>query len=189
MMEDLASGKPNSEFAQIQSTMSKLGPLQSLVFKGVGPGGADIYSVRFEKGALEARIWLGVDGKIENANARPDEGGVGMPVASLRPHFPEIESLVAAELAKRPVGIVTAGVVSSKDLVWSKSYGDADMEKKTPADTDTVYRIGFITKMFTALMLEQLLEANTGARPVSKCSAGYLDPTGDAHFRAGPRAR
>ena len=160
MMEDLASGKPNSEFAQIQSMVSKLGPLQSLVFKGVGPGGADIYSVRFEKGALETRIWLGVDGKIENANARPDEAGVGMPVTSLRPHFPEIESLVAAELAKRPVGSVTAGVVSGKDLVWSKSYGDADMEKKTPADADTVYRIGSITKMFTALMLEQLVEAN-----------------------------
>ena len=28
-----------------------------------------------------------------------------------------------------------------------------------PADADTVYRIGSITKMFTALMLEQLVEA------------------------------
>jgi CubicO group peptidase (beta-lactamase class C family) len=33
------------------------------------------------------------------------------------------------------------------------------MEKKTAADTDTVYRIGSITKMFTAVMLEQLVEA------------------------------
>ncbi len=169
MVEDLGSGKPDyqavspglangPQLAQIQSMMSKLGPLQSLVFKGVGPGGADIYSVRFEKGALETRIWLGVDGKIENTNARPEEGGVGVPVASLRPHLPEIDSLVAAELAKRPVGSVTAGVVSGKDLVWSKSYGEADIEKKIAADTDTVYRIGSITKMFTALMLEQLVE-------------------------------
>ena len=171
MAEDLSSGKPNSQavspalagtppLAQVQSMMSNLGPLQSLVFKGVGPGGADIYSVRFEKGALETRIWLDVDGKIENTNARPEEGGVGTPVASLRPHFSEIDSLVAAELAKRPVGSVTVGVVSGKDLVWSKSYGDSDMEKKTPADADTVYRIGSISKMFTALMLEQLVEAN-----------------------------
>ncbi|MGA2196291.1 MAG: serine hydrolase [Bryobacteraceae bacterium] len=167
MVEDLGSGKPNYEavspglangpqLAQIQSMMSKLGPLQSLVFKGVGPGGADIYSVRFEKGALETRIWLGLDGKIENANAHPEEGGV--PAASLLPHLPEIDSLVSAELAKRPVGSVTAGVVSGRDLVWSKSYGEADMEKKTAADADTVYRIGSITKMFTALMLEQLVE-------------------------------
>jgi CubicO group peptidase (beta-lactamase class C family) len=170
MVEDLGSAKPKYEavspglangqqLAQIQSMMSKLGALQSLVFKGVGPGGADIYSVRFEKGALETRIWLGVDGKIENTNARPDEGGVGAPAESLRPHFPEIDSLVAAELAKRPVGSVTAGVVSGKALAWSKSYGEADVEKKTPADPETVYRIGSITKMFTALMLEQLVEA------------------------------
>ena len=62
MVEDLASGKPNYEavshglasgaqLAQIQSMMSKLGPLQALVFKGVGPGGVDIYSLRFDKGA------------------------------------------------------------------------------------------------------------------------------------------
>ncbi|MDR3699968.1 MAG: serine hydrolase [Candidatus Sulfopaludibacter sp.] len=170
MIVDLGSGKPDysavspglangPQLAQVQSMMSGLGPLQSLVFKGVGPGGADIYSARFGKGALETRIWLGVDGKIENTNARPEEGAVGVPVANLRPRLTEIDAMVAAELARRPVGSVTAGVVSGKDLIWSKSYGDANMEKKTAADTGTVYRIGSITKMFTALMLEQLVQA------------------------------
>jgi D-alanyl-D-alanine carboxypeptidase len=79
--------------------------------------------------------------------------------ASLSPHFAEIDSMVAADFAKRPVGSVTVGVVSGKQLIWTKSYGDADMENRTPADQDTVYRIGSITKMFTALMLEQLVEA------------------------------
>jgi CubicO group peptidase (beta-lactamase class C family) len=78
---------------------------------------------------------------------------------SLHSQLTEIDSLIAAELARRPVGSVTAGVISGKDLIWTKSYGDADMEKKIPADRDTVYRIGSITKMFTALMLEQLVEA------------------------------
>jgi CubicO group peptidase (beta-lactamase class C family) len=170
MAEDFASGKQNSDavsagfadnpqLAQVRSQMSRLGAVQLLVFKDVGPAGPDIYSVRFEKGALETRIWLGLDGKIENTNAHPEEGGVGTPVASLRPHFAAIDSLAAAELARRPVGSVTAGVVSGKELVWSKSYGEADMEKKTAADADTVYRIGSITKMFTAVMLEQLVEA------------------------------
>ncbi len=77
----------------------------------------------------------------------------------LRPQLAEIDAMIAAELARRPVGSVTAGVVSGKQLIWSKSYGDADREKKTPADADTIYRIGSITKMFTALMLEQLVDA------------------------------
>jgi CubicO group peptidase (beta-lactamase class C family) len=70
----------------------------------------------------------------------------------------KIDSLISADLARQPVGSVTAGVVAGKELIWSKSYGDADMENKRAADTDTVYRIGSITKMFTALMLGQLVE-------------------------------
>ena len=50
-----------------------LGALQSVIFKGVGPGGADIYQVKFEKGSLEYRIWLAPDGKIESANFRPGQ--------------------------------------------------------------------------------------------------------------------
>lgn len=70
-----------------------------------------------------------------------------------------VDALVSTEFAKHPVGSVTVGVVSGKDLIWTKSYGNADMEKKLPADKDTIYRIGSITKMFTALMLEQLADA------------------------------
>jgi CubicO group peptidase (beta-lactamase class C family) len=71
----------------------------------------------------------------------------------------EVDSKIAADFARRPIGSVTAGVVVDKQLIWSKSYGNADMEKKISADADTVYRIGSITKMFTALMLEQLVDA------------------------------
>jgi CubicO group peptidase (beta-lactamase class C family) len=170
MATDFAAGKPtssvvsaslsgNPQLEQVRSQMSKLGALQALVFKDVGPAGPDIYSVRFEKGALETRIWLGLDGKIENTNARPDPAGGVTSLDALRPHFSEVDALVAEELARRPVGSVTAGIVSGKDLVWTKSYGEADIDKKTPADANTVYRIGSITKMFTAVMLEQLVEA------------------------------
>ncbi len=79
--------------------------------------------------------------------------------ASLRAQLAEIDSMVAAEFSKQPIGSVTAGVVSGNQLIWSTSYGNADMERKTPPDPDTVYRIGSITKMFTAVMLEQLVEA------------------------------
>jgi len=170
MVEELQQGKPNydlmspgladatrQQLPQIQPMIAQLGALRSVTFKSVGPGGADVYSVQFEKGALEYRIWLSPDGKVDSANFHP--GTVEVTAANLRPHLPEIDSLIAADLARRPVGSVTAGVVLGKELIWSKSYGDADMEKKTAADTDTVYRIGSITKMFTALMLEQLAEA------------------------------
>jgi hypothetical protein len=86
MIEELRLGKPNydlmspnlanatrQQLSQLQSMITGTGALQSVTFKGVGPGGADIYQIKFEKGSLDYRIWLGPDGKIENANVRPSE--------------------------------------------------------------------------------------------------------------------
>jgi CubicO group peptidase (beta-lactamase class C family) len=71
----------------------------------------------------------------------------------------QIDSMVASDFARHPTGSVTVGVVLEDQLIWTKSYGEADMEKHLPADKDTIYRIGSITKMFTAVMFEQLVDA------------------------------
>ena len=84
MIDDLRQGQPDydrmsaglaaatrQQLPQIQPMISQMGALQSLTFTGVGPGGADIYTVKFENGSLEYRIMLGTDGKIEGASVRP----------------------------------------------------------------------------------------------------------------------
>jgi CubicO group peptidase (beta-lactamase class C family) len=78
--------------------------------------------------------------------------------ASLSAKLAEIDSMASVDFAKSPNGSVTIGVVSGDRLIWTKSYGNSDMAKHLPADKDTVYRIGSITKMFTAVMLEQLTD-------------------------------
>jgi CubicO group peptidase (beta-lactamase class C family) len=45
-----------------------------------------------------------------------------------------------------------------ENVVFSKAYGFADVEKKTKADRFTRYKIGSISKTFTALMVMQLIE-------------------------------
>jgi hypothetical protein len=83
---ELQTGRPNydlmsprltevtrQQLPQLQPMIRAMGALQSVIFKGVGPGGADIYQVNFEKGSIDYRIWLGADGKAENANLRPSE--------------------------------------------------------------------------------------------------------------------
>jgi CubicO group peptidase (beta-lactamase class C family) len=107
---------------------------------------------------------IGADGKVtevvlHQGGDHPFKRIVEVTIESLHSQLMEMDSMIAADLAKRPIGSVTAGVVAGKQLIWSKSYGYADMENKIPADADTVYRIGSITKMFTALMLEQLVDA------------------------------
>jgi hypothetical protein len=86
MIEELRLGKPNydlmspglanatrQQLSQLQSTINGMGALQSVNFTGVGPGGADVYQVKFEKGSLEYRIWLSSDGKVDSANVRPGQ--------------------------------------------------------------------------------------------------------------------
>ncbi|MBZ5620296.1 MAG: DUF3471 domain-containing protein [Acidobacteriia bacterium] len=56
---------------QLKAQITRLGALQSVSFKGVGPGGMDIYEVKFENGSTEWRIVLAADGKIEGVGVRP----------------------------------------------------------------------------------------------------------------------
>ena len=94
---------------------------------------------------------------------------VGFAVAGLIPacdasappstdNLKEIDALAAAEFAKDSVGSLTIGAIAPSRELWTKSYGFADGDKTIPAAQDTIYRIGSITKQFTALMLLQLVE-------------------------------
>jgi CubicO group peptidase (beta-lactamase class C family) len=71
----------------------------------------------------------------------------------------DVERLTTAEFARDRLGSVTVGVISGPDLIWVRSFGLADVERRIPATPDTVYRIGSMTKPFTGLMLLQLVEA------------------------------
>ena len=77
---------------------------------------------------------------------------------SLEDALVRVEEMTALELAKESVGSVTIGVVSGSELVWTRSFGFADMENRVLATEDSVYRVGSITKQFTGLMLVQLAE-------------------------------
>jgi CubicO group peptidase (beta-lactamase class C family) len=84
LIEESRSGQPNydlmspglaaatrQQLPQIQANIVRLGAVKTITFKGVGPAGADIYEVKFENGALEYRISVAADGKIEGALMRP----------------------------------------------------------------------------------------------------------------------
>lgn len=51
---------------------------------------------------------------------------------------------------------VAIGVVHDQQLVWSQGYGVRDLESKAPLTTKTIFRIGSVTKLFTAVAVLQL---------------------------------
>jgi CubicO group peptidase (beta-lactamase class C family) len=67
------------------------------------------------------------------------------------------DSLVSAEFARDSTGSLTVGVIAGSQLAWTRSVGFANMQTHRPASRRTVYRIGSITKPFTAVMLMQLV--------------------------------
>jgi CubicO group peptidase (beta-lactamase class C family) len=82
-IDELRRGEPNydqmspglanitrQELSDLKGMINGLGELKSLTFKGVGPAGADIYDVAFNRGATEWRILLSADGKSESIGFR-----------------------------------------------------------------------------------------------------------------------
>jgi len=71
------------------------------------------------------------------------------------------EAQIAQDVAKDSIGGITAGVVVGNNVVWKRGFDWADVANRIPADGETIYRIGSISKPFTAMLMMQLVLCNT----------------------------
>jgi CubicO group peptidase (beta-lactamase class C family) len=69
-----------------------------------------------------------------------------------------LDAKVAEVLDRWPSAGLAAGVVRGGSLEWFLGHGVADAGSKAPITIDTVFRIGSITKTFTAIAVMQLWE-------------------------------
>lgn len=88
------------------------------------------------------------DGRTQSTELAKDPG-----VASAIKLF---ESLTEAHMANRALPGMSIGIVFDQQLVWARGFGYADLGKRVPATPSTVYRVGSITKPFTATAVMQL---------------------------------
>ena len=70
-----------------------------------------------------------------------------------------LEAWIEAQRVARELPGMSIGIVHDQALVWSRGFGWADLERREPATADTLYRIGSITKLFTATALLILRDA------------------------------
>jgi CubicO group peptidase (beta-lactamase class C family) len=68
----------------------------------------------------------------------------------------ELERLVRKEQAEKRLPSVAAAVVRDGEVVWETAVGLADVDAGREATPDTQYRVGSITKTFTAVCVMQL---------------------------------
>ncbi|MGE0556081.1 MAG: serine hydrolase domain-containing protein [Gemmatimonadales bacterium] len=69
-----------------------------------------------------------------------------------------VDSLAAAKIAAGPLAGIQIGVARGGKVIFARGYGMASIELNVPATTRTVYRIGSVTKQFTAAAIMQLVE-------------------------------
>jgi CubicO group peptidase (beta-lactamase class C family) len=94
--------------------------------------------------------------------------------ASERELVRELGRIVRLAQAEQRIPSVSAAVFSDGEVVWAEAVGLADVEAERSATPDTQYRIGSITKTFTAVALLQLRDAGTLALedPIDRHLAG-----------------
>ena len=70
-----------------------------------------------------------------------------------------LESWIKAQMDYRGLPGMSLGIVYDQELVYARGFGYSDLEQKTPATPQTIYRIASITKTFTSTALMQLRDA------------------------------
>jgi CubicO group peptidase (beta-lactamase class C family) len=70
-----------------------------------------------------------------------------------------VDEIITREMEAIPMAGVSAAIARGDEVLVAKGYGLADIENSVPATDETVYRIGSITKQFTAAGIMQLVES------------------------------
>lgn len=69
---------------------------------------------------------------------------------------PELQKLMEDHAAARNLPSVAYGIVVDNELVVASSLGDINLERKTPAEISSSFRIASMTKSFTAMAIIKL---------------------------------
>jgi len=74
---------------------------------------------------------------------------------------PNLDAYIQAKMERDRIPGVVAAIIKDRELVWSKGYGWADIDRGVPMTPETLQNIGSISKTFVGTAVMQLKE--TGA--------------------------
>jgi CubicO group peptidase (beta-lactamase class C family) len=80
-------------------------------------------------------------------------------IAGAQPKNSEsIDAAVKSFMAEKKIPGFAMGIVKKRSIIWSKAYGQANIEDKTPMSVDGIMNIGSISKTFTTVAAMQFWE-------------------------------
>lgn len=70
----------------------------------------------------------------------------------------ELRSYIVKQMKKQNIQGMSIALVDDQAVLWSEGFGFANVEADKKADESTLYRVGSISKLFTAMSIMQLVE-------------------------------
>ncbi len=83
-----------------------------------------------------------------------------------------LTALIEHEVQDKSLPALSVALVDDQRVVWAKGFGFRDRDGTIPADANTVYRVGSVSKLFTDVAIMQLVEG--GELDLDKPVSDYL---------------
>jgi serine beta-lactamase-like protein LACTB len=69
-----------------------------------------------------------------------------------------LDAFVLREMEDKKLPGVAIALVHGQQIIWQKGYGYSDPKTKTPITSETIFRVGSVSKLFTDIAVMQLVE-------------------------------
>ncbi len=83
---------------------------------------------------------------------------VAQPPAQYADAIKHIEGVIERERQDAGIPGLSVALIDDQSLVWAKGFGNADLARTRLVATDTVFRVGSVSKLFTDISVMQLVE-------------------------------
>src|SRR6185436_14939490 len=118
---------------------------------------------RIVKLAVTLALTLGVIGPIAwlgSAKTAPNSSRQNsiVPSKEYAAAVEMLERFITHEMADKELPAISIALVDDQRIVWAKGFGFADPQAKVPATSETIYRVGSVSKLFTDIAVMQLVE-------------------------------
>src|SRR5262245_51509756 len=80
------------------------------------------------------------------------------PAGKYKEAIQQLQRWIAREVADKNIPGLSLALIDDQDTVWEAGFGHADPKEKTLTGAETVYRVGSVSKPFTALALMLLVQ-------------------------------
>ena len=82
-----------------------------------------------------------------------------LPLGDTKGAVTQLQSFIQQEMKSQRLAGLSIALVGDQQVLWTQGFGWADQRNKQPATAETLYRVGSISKLFTATAVMQMVEA------------------------------